>query len=42
LRSQRFALVAKNGIVDDLQIEAPGKFEVSAAEFMLARLARPA
>lgn len=42
LRSQRFALVAKSGIVDDLQVEAPGKFEVSVAEFMLARLARPA
>lgn len=38
LRSQRFALVIKDGVVKDLQIEAPGKFEVSSAEFMLGRV----
>jgi glutaredoxin/glutathione-dependent peroxiredoxin len=38
LRSQRFAMIVRDGVVADLQIEAPGKFEVSAAEYMLARL----
>ncbi len=38
VRSQRFAMIVKDGVVTDLQVEAPGKFEVSAAEFMLARL----
>ena len=37
LRSQRFAMLVKNGVVADLQVEAAGKFEVSKAEFMLAR-----
>ncbi|GHA17076.1 peroxiredoxin [Oceanisphaera arctica] len=36
LRAQRFALVAENGVVTALQVEAPGKFEVSSAEAMLA------
>jgi peroxiredoxin len=31
-RSQRFALVAENGIVKHLAVEAPGKLEVSSAE----------
>jgi peroxiredoxin len=38
LRSQRFAMLIKDGVVADLQVEAAGKFEVSKAEFMLARL----
>ncbi len=38
LRAQRFALVADNGVVTALQVEAPGKFEVSSAEAMLALL----
>ncbi len=38
-RSQRFALYAEDGIVKDLQVEKPGAFEVSTAEFMLARVA---
>lgn len=38
LRSARFAMVIKDGVVTDLQLEAPGKFEVSKAEAMLARL----
>lgn len=35
LRAQRFALVAEDGVVTALQVEAPGKFEVSGAEAML-------
>jgi peroxiredoxin len=37
-RGQRFALVAKDGIVTHLYVEAPGKFEVSAADYVLAQL----
>lgn len=38
LRSARFAMTVKDGVVTDLQVEQPGKFEVSKAENMLARL----
>ena len=37
-RSQRFALVADDGIVTHLMIEAPGEFKVSSAESVLAEL----
>ena len=37
-RSQRFALIAENGVVKYLAVEAPGKFEVSSAEAVLAKL----
>ena len=37
-RSQRFALVAENGVVTHLAVEAPGKFEVSSAEAVLQNL----
>ncbi len=38
LRSQRFALIAEDGVVKHLAVEAPGKFEVSSAEAILAKL----
>jgi peroxiredoxin len=38
VRSQRFALVARNGKVTHLAVEAPGAFEVSKAEAILAAL----
>jgi peroxiredoxin (alkyl hydroperoxide reductase subunit C) len=38
VRSQRFALVAKDGKVTHLGVEAPGAFEVSKAESVLAAL----
>ena len=38
VRSQRFALVAENGKVTHLAIEAPGGFDVSRAEALLAAL----
>ena len=38
LRSQRFAMLIKNGAVTDLQVEGPGQFELSRAEAMLARI----
>ena len=37
-RSQRFALVAEDGVVKQLAVEAPGKFEVSSAEAVLGKL----
>jgi glutaredoxin/glutathione-dependent peroxiredoxin len=38
LRSQRFALVAEDGVVTHLFVEAPGEFRVSAAEHVLEAL----
>ncbi len=38
LRMQRFAMIVQNGIVKDIAVEAPGKFEVSSAEAILAKL----
>mgnify|MGYP001038820434 FL=1 len=38
LRSQRFALVAEDGVVTDLFVEGPGEFRVSSAENVLAKL----
>ena len=37
-RSQRYALVAENGVVTHLGVEAPGGFEVSKAEAILEAL----
>ncbi|MGA9575279.1 MAG: peroxiredoxin [Lysobacterales bacterium] len=37
-RSQRFALVADDGRVTQLMVEAPGEFRVSSAESVLAAL----
>ncbi len=37
-RSQRFALIADDGIVTHLMVEAPGEFRVSSAESVLAAL----
>jgi peroxiredoxin (alkyl hydroperoxide reductase subunit C) len=38
VRSQRFALIAQDGVVTHLAVEEPGGFEVSTAEAMLAAL----
>ena len=37
-RSQRYSMVVEDGVVKSLNVEAPGKFEVSAAEYMLGQL----
>jgi len=37
-RSQRFALVAEDGVVTKLFVESPGEFRVSSAENVLASL----
>ncbi len=38
VRAQRFALIAKDGVVTHLAVEQPGGFEVSRAEAILAAL----
>lgn len=38
LRSNRYAMLVDNGIVKAVHVEEPGKFEVSSAEAMLAKL----
>ena len=35
VRSQRFSMLVKDGVVTHLNVEAPGKFEVSNAETIL-------
>jgi len=37
-RSQRYAMVVDNGIVKQLQIEEPGAFSVSSAEYVLKQI----
>lgn len=37
-RSQRYSLIAEDGVVKQLNVEAPGKFEVSSAEYLLGQL----
>lgn len=38
MRGQRFAIVVKDGVATQVNIEAPGKFEVSTAEYVLNQL----
>jgi peroxiredoxin len=38
VRSNRYAMIVDNGIVKHLAVEAPGQFEVSSAEAVLAKL----
>jgi len=38
LRSQRYSMIVDDGVVKELNIEAPGEFKVSAADYMLAQL----
>jgi len=38
IRSQRYAMVVDDSVVKTLNVEAPGKFEVSSAESVLATL----
>jgi peroxiredoxin len=37
-RSQRYSMVVEDGVVKSLNVEAPGAFEVSSADHMLALL----
>ena len=38
MRSQRYAMIVSDGVVELLNVEAPGKFEVSDADTILASL----
>ena len=38
LRSQRYSMLVDNGVVKKLNVEAPGKYEVSGAETILSQL----
>jgi len=37
-RGQRFSMVVNDGVVEQLNVEAPGDFKVSSAEYMLDQL----
>ena len=37
-RSQRYSMIVDNGVVKTLNVEQPGAFEVSSAEYMLGQL----
>ena len=37
-RSQRYAMVVNDGVVESLDVEAPGEFRVSSAEHLLTLL----
>jgi len=37
-RGQRFSMVVNDGTVEQLNVEAPGEFKVSTAEYMLGQL----
>jgi len=38
VRGQRFAIIAKDGIATHVNVEAPGEFKVSAADYVLKQL----
>ena len=37
-RSQRYAMIVKDGVISGLFVEAPGEFKVSSAEYVLEQL----
>ena len=37
-RGQRFSMIVNDGVVEKLNVEAPGDFKVSSAEYMLGQL----
>ena len=37
-RGQRFAMIINDGVVEQIHVEAPGEFRVSAAEYVLEQL----
>ena len=38
MRGQRFSMIVDDGVVSELNVEAPGEFKVSTAEYMLGQL----
>jgi glutaredoxin/glutathione-dependent peroxiredoxin len=37
-RGQRFSMVVNNGVVEQVNVEAPGDFKVSSADYMLGQM----
>ena len=37
-RSQRYSMIVRDGVIDELNVEQPGEFKVSSAEHLLAQL----
>ena len=37
-RGQRFSMLVNDGVIEQLNVEAPGQFEVSSADYMLGQL----
>lgn len=37
-RSQRYSMIVDDGVVQELNVEAPGEFKVSAADYLLGQL----
>lgn len=37
-RSQRYSLIVNDGVVEEVNVEGPGEFKVSSAEYMLGQL----
>lgn len=37
-RGQRFSMIVNDGIVEELNVEGPGEYKVSSAEYMLGQL----
>jgi peroxiredoxin len=38
LRSQRYSMIVNDGVVESLNVEQPGQFEVSSADYMLSHM----
>jgi peroxiredoxin len=38
-RSQRYSMIVKDGVVEQLNVEGPGEYRASSAEYMLDQLA---
>ncbi len=38
LRSQRYSMIVKDGVITELNVETGGEFKVSSAEYLLAQL----
>jgi peroxiredoxin len=37
-RSQRYSMLVNDGVVEQLNVEAPGEFKVSSAEYLLSEI----
>ncbi|QNQ11035.1 peroxiredoxin [Sphingomonas alpina] len=37
-RSQRYSMIVNDGVIEQLNVEAPGEFNVSSAEYLLGKL----